>query len=107
MQTPRDFSPTSRDAGEDEQRAARAAARGSWPVRRCVLGEEPAEELTATTTPSERLIMVWGLTLDAWALSGKPMPDYSREEAPGRVIRPPRQNSSDAEHLMGDEVGNG
>lgn len=34
---------------------ARAAARRSWPVRKFRLGEEPDEDLSATTTAKERL----------------------------------------------------
>lgn len=57
-------------------------------MRRYKLGEEPGDDLTATTTAEERLDMVWRLTLDAWASAGLPMPDYTREQTPGRVIRP-------------------
>ncbi|WP_156427964.1 hypothetical protein [Thiohalocapsa sp. ML1] len=32
--------------------------------------------------------MLWRLTLDAWALTGRPWPDYPRTAAPGRVVRP-------------------
>ncbi len=32
--------------------------------------------------------MMWRLALDAWAVSGRPLPTYSRSEMPGRVIRP-------------------
>lgn len=84
MQTPKD-SPV---PDQDAERAARAAARGVWPVRCYALGQEPAEDLTATTTPAERIAMVWQLTLDTWALSGMPIPDYPREQSPGRVLRP-------------------
>ncbi len=66
----------------------RAKARQSWPIRRFRLGEEPSEDLSASTTAEERLAMVWRLTLDAWASQGLPMPSYAREESPGRVIRP-------------------
>ncbi len=72
---------------QDPDRTARAAARKSWPIRAFRLGEEPPEDLRATTTPAERLAMVWQITLDAWALSGRPLPDYPRAEAPVRVLR--------------------
>jgi hypothetical protein len=62
--------------------------RSGWPIRRFRLGEEPSEDLSSTTTPEERLDMVWRLTLDAWASQGLPMPSYTREAMPGRVIRP-------------------
>jgi hypothetical protein len=41
----------------------------------------------ATTTASERLGVMWRLTLDAWAASGKLIPDYTRAETPGRMVR--------------------
>lgn len=66
----------------------RAKSREQWPIRRFALGEEPSEDLSATTTPEERLAMVWRLTLDAWASQGLPLPEYTREQMPGRVIRP-------------------
>ena len=71
----------------DPEIAARAAARKSWPIRVYRLGEEPADDLRATTTAAERVEMVWQVTLDAWALAGRPIPDYPRSEAPVRVIR--------------------
>lgn len=45
-------------------------ARRDWPVRMYRLGEEPGDDLSAVTTPAERLAMMWQLTLDAWTLSG-------------------------------------
>ena len=42
----------------------------------------------AASTPSARLAAVWAVTCDAWALSGRPWPDYHREDMPGRVLRP-------------------
>lgn len=34
--------------------------------------------------------MMWELALQAWSLTGQPLPDYDRHEIPGRVIRPLR-----------------
>ncbi len=67
---------------------ARALARGSWPVRRFTLGEEPSDDISGSTTAAERLAMVWELTLEAWRLSGRELPAYDRSAVPGRVIRP-------------------
>ena len=67
---------------DEQERAARTAARAAWPIRRFRLGEEPGDDLSATTTAAERLAMVWELTLDAWALTGKPLPTYTRAETP-------------------------
>ncbi|HQR46017.1 MAG TPA: hypothetical protein PK598_08385 [Thermoanaerobaculia bacterium] len=42
--------------------------RRGWPVRKLRLGEEPREDRSiAAMTPSERLGLVWPLTLNAWA----------------------------------------
>ena len=73
---------------EDRDRKARDAARRSWPIRAYRLGEEPDDDLSATTTITERLEMMWPLALDAWASSGQPIPDYPREKTPIRAIRP-------------------
>jgi hypothetical protein len=75
----------------EQARQRRAAARAGWPVRRFALGQEPADDLSRTTTAAERIAMVWRLTLDAWAMTGRPLPEYTREQMPGRVIRPSDQ----------------
>jgi hypothetical protein len=69
-------------------RRARAEARRNRPVRRFEVGLEPNDDLSGTTTAAERMGMVWRLSLDAWAMTGKQLPDYPREQIPGRVIRP-------------------
>ena len=74
-----------RDA--DDPIAQRAAARASWVGRMCTLEDEGVVDLSDSTTASERLDMVWRLTLDAWASAGRPIPDYTRAETPGRVVR--------------------
>jgi hypothetical protein len=80
------------DDREELERAARAAARRSWPVRKFRLGEEPEEDLSATTTAKERLEMMWPLAVDAWTLAGRQIPDYPREKTPVRVIRREKEN---------------
>jgi hypothetical protein len=70
----------------EEERAARAAVRRTWPVRVWRLGQEPGDDLSATTTAAERLAMMWPLALDAWASAGLPVPDYPRSLAPIRVL---------------------
>jgi hypothetical protein len=69
----------------DEQRK-RAAQRASWPIRRFALGEE-TDDLSAVTTATERIAMMWPLALEAWNLAGLPIPDYTRETMPGRILR--------------------
>ena len=61
--------------------------RRDWPVRVYRLGEEPGDDLSAVTTPEQRLAMVWELTARMWALTGRPWPTYTRAEMPVRVVR--------------------
>ena len=56
--------------------------RSAWTVRRFDLGDEPSDDLSATTTPEQRLEMVWTLTLESWTLTGREVPAYSRAETP-------------------------
>ena len=65
----------------------RAMSRRAWPIRKYRLGEEPSDDLSGSTTPTQRLEMMWPLALEAWSLTGKPMPDYARDEAPVRRFR--------------------
>lgn len=65
----------------------RAAARNNWPVRKHRLGEEPSDDLRDSTTAEERLQMMWQLAVDAWSLTGRPIPDYKRNETPVRKLR--------------------
>jgi len=58
----------------------------SWPVRVHRLGAEPSDDLSRTTTAEERLAMMWPLTLEAWALTGRGVPDYPRRETPVRIV---------------------
>lgn len=51
------------------------------------LGSEPPEDLSASTSPQERLAMMWPLALEAWAVAGWPIPDYTRRDMPVRVER--------------------
>jgi hypothetical protein len=66
----------------EDKVAIRAAARGSWPVRRHQLAEEPSDDLRATTTAEERLAMMWPLAVEAFSLTGQPFPAYVRGETP-------------------------
>lgn len=76
-------------SGVDDARAARAVARASWPVRKTTLTDQSTAPAPAGSTAEERLAMMWPLALDAWALSGRPLPDYPRHAAPGGVVRAP------------------
>jgi hypothetical protein len=65
----------------------RAQGRAAWPVRTYRLGEEPTDDLSAVTTPEERLAMMWALALEAWSVAGLALPTYTRAETPVRCIR--------------------
>ena len=73
-------------SAEQKEAATRALDRDGWPVRVYKLGEEPGDDLSGTTTAEQRLAMMWPLALEAWGLTGRPLPDYKREEAPVRVL---------------------
>lgn len=66
-----------------EAREARAARRReTW---RFTLGADPSKP-PASSSASERFLEVAAVTLDAWAFSGQPLPDYDRATMPGRLI---------------------
>lgn len=71
---------------QDRQREQRARGRRNWPIRRFRQGQEPGDDLSASTTAEERLAMMWPLAREAWTLMGG-VPDYPRAQAPGRVVR--------------------
>lgn len=58
-----------------------------YPARVYRLGEEPADDLTVSTTPEQRLAMVWELTRRAWTLTGRSTPAYERGAIPVMVRR--------------------
>ncbi|HEY5492565.1 MAG TPA: hypothetical protein VIK25_15340 [Gemmatimonadaceae bacterium] len=65
----------------------RRRLRESWSVRIYRLGEEPPDDLSATTTPEERVRMVEVLSRRSWELSGQPLPQYPRSSIPITVLR--------------------
>ena len=77
----------------DSAREARRAARARWPVRTFRLEDQPGPDLSAITTPEERIAMMWPLARDAWTLAGRAIPTYPRDRMPVRVIRPPGDRS--------------
>ena len=66
----------------------RRAERAHWPIVRHRLGEEPSNDLSAVTTPVERIAMMWTLAESAWKLAGLPLPTYDRRNLPARLFRP-------------------
>ena len=71
---------------ESKEQRERAAGRAGWPVRRFELGQE-SDDLSAVSSAEERIAMMWPLALEAWSLAGLPLPDYTRENMPGRLLR--------------------
>lgn len=71
-----------RRLAREARAAARRRSRAGGVYR---LGEAPAAQLP---TPEARLNTMWALARDTWLMSGRALPEYSRSEAPGRVIRP-------------------
>lgn len=66
-------------------REARAALRRrTWTF---TLGTEQSASPSpiGSTTAGERFLAVAEVTLDAWAFTGQPIPDYTRANMPGRV----------------------
>jgi hypothetical protein len=74
-------------SGDAQGMPSRAASRRTWPVRLVALGSAPRDDIGRFTTPEERLAMVWTLTVEAWALAGRPMPAYPRTATPVRLCR--------------------
>ncbi|MGH7579666.1 MAG: hypothetical protein ACREM9_05800 [Gemmatimonadales bacterium] len=58
------------------------------PARVYRLGQEPGDDLSACSTPEQRLEMVSKLSRRMWELTGRPVPSYPRSAMPGRVYRP-------------------
>ena len=46
------------------------------------MGSDPSDDLSQQTTAEQRLEMMWPLALEAWSLTGKPVPDYARRDTP-------------------------
>lgn len=59
-----------------------------WPIRKYALGHEPARDPLDPTTAEQRVAMMWPLALQMWTLAGKDLPQYTRANMPGRIIRP-------------------
>lgn len=70
-----------------EDPAARARARSEWPVRRYPLAGQPSADLSATTTPAERIAMMWPLAVEAWTLANGPASPTPRSEWPVRRLK--------------------
>lgn len=65
-----------------EAAAIRKSNRRDWSVVRTSLAEQSVTE--PIVSPEQGLGMMWQLALDAWAMTGRPLPDYSRAQTPIR-----------------------
>lgn len=45
-------------------------------VRVLKLSDNEADEQLKSTSPAQRLSMMWQLTIDAWAFKGEAIPDF-------------------------------
>jgi MOSC domain-containing protein YiiM len=71
-----------------EPEKGRKAARRSWPARVIRPGDvSDDDDLSLSTTPEERVAMMWFLAEQAWAFARRPLPAYDRSAMPARVIR--------------------
>ena len=71
-----------------EAAAQRRTARATWPIVCVGLDDEAADDITAVTTPAQRVAMVWQLAETAWKLAGRALPTYDRQHIPARLFRP-------------------
>lgn len=71
----------------DGGRSERAKQRAEWVGRKTTLGGQDDATVVRHGTPGERIEMLWQVTWDAWVSSGRPLPNYTRAEMPGRLIR--------------------
>ncbi|PYM15507.1 MAG: hypothetical protein DMD81_14845 [Candidatus Rokuibacteriota bacterium] len=81
----------------DRDTERKRAERAQWPIVRFRLGDDPPEDLSAITTPGERIAMMWGLAEAAWKLARKPWPTYDRRHIPARLVRPGEARPHDDE----------
>jgi hypothetical protein len=65
----------------------RRRARAGWPIRKVALADEELTDPRTSSTVDERLALVWALTRQQWAFSGREVPSYARASMPGRLLR--------------------
>ena len=66
----------------------RRVARQGWRIVHHRLGDEPSDDLSDVTSPSERIAMMRELSEAAWKLAGRTLPTYERRDVPGALFRP-------------------
>lgn len=58
--------------------------RKHYPVRKTSLADQDADDITHTTTPAERVAMVWQLTCQAWMFKNG---EFVEPRLPRHVVR--------------------
>ncbi|HMJ24277.1 MAG TPA: hypothetical protein VK475_00530 [Pyrinomonadaceae bacterium] len=56
-------------------------------LRVVTLQEQDKQDDLRSTTPAQRLDMMWQLTLDAWAFKGEPVAEFALQRDIVRLIR--------------------
>lgn len=69
---------------QDAAAIQRREARRHWRVVK--IGLTAASEPDENLSPAVALAAMWQLALDAWAMTGRPLPAYSRADAPVRRL---------------------
>lgn len=70
---------------DDDFQVRAERRRRTW--RGGLVAEQRAMQASETTI-EQRIAAMWAVAETAWAFAGQPMPTYTRETMPGRVIRP-------------------
>lgn len=71
----------------NHSRAERARRRRDWAGAVTTLADQDDAMLVRQGSAEQRIHMLWRVTLDAWASSGRPLPAYERSNMPGRIVR--------------------
>lgn len=69
---------------QDPAAIRRREARRKWSVVKRQL--TAASEPEASVAPEIAIAAMWQLALDAWAMTGRPLPDYARADTPVRRV---------------------
>ena len=70
---------------QDSAANRRRDARREWRVVK--LAMSASSESPGDFSPEMALASMWQLALDAWAMTGRPLPAYSRAETPVKRLR--------------------
>lgn len=65
-----------------------ASRRAALSIRKLDRDDPPGDDLSASTSPEQRITLVWELTQRMWALTGRAWPDIPRDRLPIRITRP-------------------